>query len=119
MKSQWYPQLAAMRAIVGVRECATTRPDATPPAASLARSGSTLISCLSAAIPFGWLHDFGDRLYMRDAFSKQTGKRSKTQQALPNNPGLVKHAPNLRVCRAHMKPQRSRSTLDQQEPASR
>jgi hypothetical protein len=65
------------------------------------------------------LQDFGDRLYMRDTFSKQTGKRFKTQQALPNNPGLVKHAPNLRVCRAHMKSQRSRSTFDQQAPASR
>jgi hypothetical protein len=65
------------------------------------------------------LQDFGERLYMRDAFSKQTGKRFKTQQALPNNPGLVKHAPNLRVCRAHMKSQRSRSTFDQQAPASR
>jgi hypothetical protein len=64
------------------------------------------------------LHDFGDRLYVRDAFNKQTGKRFKTQQALPNNPGLIKHAPILRVCRAHTKSQRSRSTFDQQAPAS-
>jgi hypothetical protein len=51
---------------------------------------------------------------MCDAFSKQTGKRFKTQQVLTNNPGLVKHASNLRIRRAHMKLRRSRSTFDQQ-----